>query len=242
VTPSHPSVTGPPVALKETCRVAGGVVPLWPYHRARLAGGGCPDALLAELDGRVASAGAAWANARTRRARLTVVVAPGGDCSVEVEQRLSSLDVIGGLVAVRVDIAEPPPLPRPAAKPADRSWWDAMHRIAEKSGGHQAVLVTSDGMVADGSTACVWIAEGGRLITPPTPHAIPGVSRTYLLESATHACLAAFVEPIAWERYTAADEAFFTNAFGGTAPVRGRGGPIFSAVKGLFDDVWRAGT
>ena len=215
-----------------------GVVPLWPYHRARLAGGGCPNALLARVDARVAEAAAAWADAPTRRARLTVIVGPGDDVAVDVAQRLSSLDVVGGPVAARVDVDTPPPLPARAAKPADRSWWDAAHRVAEAAGGHQAVIVTPDGLVADGSTACVWIAEAGVLTTPPTPHAIPGVSRAFVVDSVVRVGIVARIEPITWERFAAADEAFLTNAFGGAAPVRGRAGSLFSAVRGLFDEVW----
>ena len=230
--------SGPPVALKETCRVAAGSVPLWPYHRARLASGGCSEALLATVDARVAEAAAAWANALTRRARLTVVVDPDGEIAVDIAQRLSSLDVIGGLVAVRVDVDEQPPLPVNPAKPADRSWWDAAQRIAEKAGGHQAVLVMRDGLVADGSTSCIWIVEDGDLVTPPTPHAVPSVSRAFVRAVASSVGLRQRIEPIAWERFASAEEAFFSNAFGGVAPVRGRAGVVFSAVKGLFAEVW----
>jgi anthranilate/para-aminobenzoate synthase component I/branched-subunit amino acid aminotransferase/4-amino-4-deoxychorismate lyase len=228
-----------PVALKETCRVANGAVPLWPYHRARLAGGGCGPALLDAVEAAVSAAAAEWAAAPTRRARLTVVVEPGGAFEVEVAQRLSSLDVVGGLTVARVDVADAPPLPADPAKPADRAWWDAAHHAAERGGAHQAALVDPAGLVVDGSTACVWIVEGGTLVTPPAPPAIPSVSRAFVLANAERAGLTIRVEPISWLRFEAADEAFFTNAFGGAAAVRGRSGEVFSAVKGLFDEAWR---
>jgi branched-subunit amino acid aminotransferase/4-amino-4-deoxychorismate lyase len=230
---------GPPVALKETCRAVAGSVPLWRYHRARLAAGGCSEELLAAVDSRVAEAAAEWAAAPTRRARLTVVVSPDGSVAVDVSQRLSSLDVVGGLIAVRVDIDVAPPLPPGPAKPADRSWWDVAHRAAAAAGGHEAVLVSCDGNVVDGSTAAVWIAEDGALITPPAPPAIPSVSRAFVLASAERAGLSARVEPVSWERFEGADEAFFSNAFGGAAAVRGRAGATFSATRRLFDEVWR---
>ena len=96
----------------------------------------------------------------------------------------------------------------------------------------------TDGSVVDGSTAAVWIAEGGVFFTPPAPPAIPSVSVAYVCARAAAAGLDARVEQLSWERFEAGDEAFFTNAFGGAAPVRGRGGAGFSAVKALFDGVW----
>jgi len=224
--------------LKETCRAVGGSVALWPWHRARLEHGGVPATQLALAETRVAAAAAEWADAPTRRARLTLVAAPDGDVRVEVSQRLSSLDVVGGLLAARVDVGELPPLPVPAAKPADRSWWDAVHKRAAALGAHQAVLVGADGTVVDGSTAAIWIAEGSALFTPPAPPAIPSVSVAFVAAQALRAGLDVRVETLTWERFEAADEAFFTNAFGGAAPVRGRVGARFEAVRSLFVEAW----
>lgn len=231
----------PEVALKETCRVAGGRVPLWPWHRARLERGGVSAGLLAEADERVVEAAAVWADAPTRRARLTLVVDPDGGVAVVVAQRLSSLDVPNGPIAARVDIAEPPPVPELPAKPADRSWWDHAHKRAAALGAHQAILVAADGLIADGSTSAVWIAEGGVLATPPAPPAVPSVSVAFVLEQAWRTGLEVRVEPIAWRRFETAEEAFLTNAFGGAAPVRGRGGELFTRVAELFAEAWRVG-
>lgn len=229
----------PAVALRETCRVTRGAVALWPYHRARLATGGVAPELLDAIEARVVSAAAEWTDAATRRARLTVVAYPDGTSDVEVAQRLSSLDVVGGIVAARVDVEQPPPIPGRPAKPADRAYWDATHHAAEATKAHQAVLVGPHGAVIDGSTSCVWIVERGVLLTPPAPPAIPSVSCAFVLAHADRLGVPVRIEPFTWERFERADEAFFTNAFGGAAPVRGRGGPVFSAVKGLFDEVWR---
>ena len=229
----------PAVALHETCRIAGGRVPLWPYHRARLAAGGTGEVSLREADELVSCAASAWAGAPTRRGRLTVDVSPDGHVSVAVDRRLSSLDVPNGPVAIRVDVDALPQLPPGPAKPADRSYWDEPHRLAEAAGGHQAVIVAPDGTVIDGSTATIWIAENGVVVTPHAPLAIPGVGRAFVLENASGAGVSISVEAISWERFEAADEAFLTNAFGGAVPVRGRSGPVFSAVRELFDDAWR---
>jgi branched-subunit amino acid aminotransferase/4-amino-4-deoxychorismate lyase len=230
----------PDVALKETCRAVGGRVPLWPWHRARLEAGGVPGELLALADERVAQAAAGWAGVATRRARLTLVITPQGAATVDAAQRLSSLDVPNGPLVARVDVADLPPVPTPAAKPADRSWWDDAHRCAKALGAHQAALVDPDGRIIDGSTAAIWIAENGVLFTPPAPPAIPSVSVAFVRAQAKRAGLDVRVEPVNWQRFEAADEAFLTNAFGGAAPVRGRGGELFSDVTGLFAEVWAA--
>lgn len=226
------------VALKETCRVVGGQVPLWSWHRARLAGAGVAPAALDSAEQAVRQAAAEWEGAPTRRARLTLVLAPDGHAEVQIAQTLSSLDVIGGPLAVRIDVAEQPPLPTPPGKPADRSWWDAAHKQAEALGAHQAVLVAADGTVVDGSTAAVWIAEGGVLYTPPAPPAIPSVSVAFVRAQARRAGLDIRMEPVTWERFRAAEEAFLTNAFGGAVAVRGRGGALFARVAELFDEAW----
>lgn len=231
-------MNAPHPALKETCRVAHGRVPLWPWHHARLEGGGVGAATLALAEERVEAAAAEWAHAPTRRVRLTLVVAPDGAVRVDVAQRLSSLDVPNSPKVARVDVAEAPPIPARPAKPADRSWWDAAHRRAAGLGAHQAVLVAADGVVIDGSTAAIWIAEPGALVTPPSPPAIPSVAVAFVRAQAVRAGLDVRVEPITWQRFEAADEAFLTNAFGGAAAVRGRGGEQFERVAALFAEVW----
>jgi hypothetical protein len=40
----------PKQALRETCRVIAGRIPLWPYHRARLVAGGCTGAVLVQVE------------------------------------------------------------------------------------------------------------------------------------------------------------------------------------------------
>ncbi len=230
----------PAVALRETCRVVAGRVPLWPYHRQRLTAGGCGSVLLDDADVRVKAAAAEWSAAPGSRARLTATVSPRGEVGVSVKQKLSSLDVPGGPVPVRVDVSELPALPRGAAKPAEREWWDEAQRQATAQGGHQAVLVGPDGAIVDGGTASVWVVEGARLVTPPAPPAVAGVARAFLLASADTALFEITVEPVSWERFEAADEAFATNAFGGPVAFRDRGGPTLERVTELFARVWRA--
>ncbi|MGV8084387.1 MAG: aminotransferase class IV [Coriobacteriia bacterium] len=215
-----------------------GRVPLWEFHRARLSAGGCGEATLALAEARALSAATEWTGAPTRRARLTLLVQPDGAVTARVARRLSSLDVPRGPIVARVDVAMAPPLPPGPAKPADRSAYDEAYRLARSLGAHQALLVGPDGLVIDGSSATVWIAENGVLITPPAPSAVPGVGRAFVLARAEACGLRVHVEAVSWERFEAADEAFLTNAYGGAVPVRSRGGALGAEVAAMFAEVW----
>jgi branched-subunit amino acid aminotransferase/4-amino-4-deoxychorismate lyase len=237
-----------PYGLAETCRVVGGGIPLWHYHRARLLRGGCPSELATRVEALALAEASRWADSPSKRVRLGVTIEPDGELSVVSGVHLSSLDVVNDPVAARVELADvatasqpAPPLPSGAAKPADRSWWDAAQRLAKRSGGHQAIIVGADGSIVDGGTATVWIAEDDRLVTPPSPPAVGGVARAFVLDAAARQGLSVAVEQFAWERFEAAEEAFLTNAFAGAVGVRGRGGTQYEAVRALFSAVWSAG-
>jgi branched-subunit amino acid aminotransferase/4-amino-4-deoxychorismate lyase len=227
-------------ALRETCRVVDGRIPLWPYHRSRLAAGGCSETVLDDVEVRALAAAAEWDHAESPRVRLSITVSPDAAVAIDVRRRLSTLDVPGGPVCVRVDVAGAPDLPAGAAKPADRSWWDEAQRRARLEGGHQAVITGPRGRIVDGGTATVWIAEGPVLITPPAPPAVAGVARAFLIQAAPDAHIRVEVEPVTWRRFERADEVFLTNALAGAAPVRDRGGMVYRAVAQLFEEMWRA--
>lgn len=230
----------PIVPLRETCRVVGGRIPLWPYHYARLKAGGCSGGVLARADEVALTAAAEWEGSGSPRVRLSITVGRDGEVAVDARRKLSSLDVPNGPLAARVDLPDHPDLPPGAAKPADREWWDEAQRAARLEGGHQAIVVDTAERVVDGGTATVWIAEGPTLVTPPAPPAVAGAARSFLLRRAGGINLSVTVEPVSWHRFEAADEAFLTNAFGGAVAIRGRGGYLFKAVEELFEEMWRS--
>jgi branched-subunit amino acid aminotransferase/4-amino-4-deoxychorismate lyase len=197
--------------------------------------------VLDDVEVRALEAAAEWDDTESPRVRLSITVSDDAGVAVDVRRRLSSLDVPNGPECVRIDVATVPDLPAGAAKPADRAWWDEAQRRARLEGGHQAVIVGPDGCVIDGGSATVWIAEGPVLVTPPAPPAVAGVARAFLIQAAPDAHIRVEVGPLTWERFEQADEAFLTNAFGGVAPVRGRGGMVVRAVGALFEEMWRAG-
>jgi branched-subunit amino acid aminotransferase/4-amino-4-deoxychorismate lyase len=217
-----------------------GRVPLWQYHRQRLASGGCGEAVLRAADAAMQREASGWTGPHSSRLRLTLVVTPDGRIDARVQRRLSSLDVPGGPTAVVVEADGAAPLPSGAAKPADRTWWDDAQRRAHALGGDQAIIVSSDGTVIDGGTSSVWVVIGGALCTPPSPDAVAGVARAFLLDACARAGVPARVEAFDAAALGGADELFLTNAFAGAVAVRGRGGRVFAAVAEEFAGLWEA--
>lgn len=214
----------PPVALRETCRVTGGRVPLLAYHLARLAAGGCGPTQLAAVRARVSRviAETPGSGVARRARRLAITAYPDGTVSAELTGDASSLDVPGGPRLELVSVAVPPALPPAAAKPADRSAWDeAQSRAGAAS---QAVLVTTDGRLVDGATATVWVRRGSELLTPPSPPAVAGVAREVVFDIAGACGLGVSEAPLTAADLDSAAEVFFTNAYGGVVPAHGSGG------------------
>jgi branched-chain amino acid aminotransferase len=216
------------VALRETCRVVHGRVPLIARHLARLSAGGCGPTVLARVRAVVAEATDAFGSAEY--GRLSVTVQPTGEVTAHVTAAASSLDVPGDPVPYPV-VCAPPRLPAGAAKPADRAPWDDAQRQAFEAGGHQAVLVDARGSVIDGATASVWVRIGQRLLTPPAPPAIDGVGRGVVLDFAAECGYSAEETDFSVDLLTHADEVFFSNGLAGVVSARGRGGPASAALR-----------
>jgi para-aminobenzoate synthetase / 4-amino-4-deoxychorismate lyase len=228
-------VTGdgiPPVALRETCRVTGGRVPLLPYHLSRLAAGGCGPSTLARVRLAVDEA-LAQADPAAAYGRLAVTVTPDGDVTAACSETPSSLQVEGGPVVVPVVAASLPGLPPGAAKPADREVWDAAQRTAGPAA--QAVLVRPDGTLIDGATASVWVRRGDTLLTPPAPPAVAGVAREAVFDLASGCGFEAAEASLTLADLGDAEEVFFTNAVAGVVGARGRGGPAVVTLAGAFE-------
>jgi para-aminobenzoate synthetase/4-amino-4-deoxychorismate lyase len=211
--------TPPPVALRETMRVAHGRAALLDRHLARLASGGAGPGTLARVRAQVAEQ-LASPKAQGAYARLGVTVTPDGEVAAGLTLAPSSLDVPGGPIIVPITVAEKPALPPHAAKPAARRYWDRAHREAKRQGAHQALLVTADGELIDGSTATVWLLHGHTLSTPPAPPAVAGVMRELVLDRAAAHGLSAVEARLTLAEYESADEVWLSNAVGGFVRAR----------------------
>ncbi|MBI5231322.1 MAG: chorismate-binding protein [Coriobacteriales bacterium] len=222
----------PAVALRETCRVAHGRVPLLDRHLARLAAGGCGPSTLARTSAAVSEA---LAESDREATRLSITVTPDGTVTVATSDAPSSLDVPGGVRTAFVEVAEAPALPPGAAKPADRGAWDAAQDIAHAEGADIALLVGPDGSVIDGATSSVWVRTGERLLTPPAPPALDGVARGVIFDVAPSLGYQAGEVRLTRSDIETADEVFLSNAYGGVAAVRGRGGASTDALAAAFE-------
>ena len=120
----------------------------------------------------------------------------------------------------------------------------AARQEAERAGDHDALFVSSDGTVLEGTTANVWSREGDDLCTPTLELGIlPGVTRAALLEVAAAEGTTVLEGAFPLERLLAADEAFVSSSIREVMPVveidghsigDGRPGPAAAALqKGL---------
>lgn len=224
----------PEQALRETIRLQNGAIPLLDRHLARLAAGGCDAVTVAAARDEAMRSASEWTGAY---GRLTLVVASDGEVLGEVTADPSTICVPGGprVALVESDI---PQLPPGGAKPADRSFWDLSLDIARGRGADVAVLVDSDGHLIDGSQATVWLAIGLQILTPPSPPALAGVSRSVVFEIAPGFGLEAVETMLGVDDYERAQEVFLTTAVAGAVAVRDRGGPVSDAFVRVFEGLF----
>ena len=222
-------------ALRETARVQDGRVPLLEHHLARLAAGGCDGELVGRIRTRMRDAAAEWPEPY---GRMQMLVETDGRFSTDVSDRPSTISIPGGPVAVLVE-TDIPRLPPGAAKPADRSAWDAALALAQDAGGDVAVLVDHEEHLIDGSQATIWLLLGDRLLTPPSPPALAGVSRAVVFDVAPELGIVAEEEVLEPDDYERAEEAAFSTAVAGVIAMRDRGGPTTDALARRFDELFR---
>jgi branched-chain amino acid aminotransferase len=115
------------------------------------------------------------------------------------------------------------------------------------NGFDEAILLTEDGHVSEGSAANLFIVRDGRLITPPVTESIlEGIVRRVVLQLAGKMGILVQERPIDRSELYRADEIFLTGtAIELTAVLEvdhrgvgdGRLGPIFSRLSAAFADV-----
>lgn len=220
----------PSQALRETIRVQDGHIPLLERHLARLSAGGCSAEVLSAARTRALATAAQWTEPY---GRMTLLVEVDGAVSAQVTDQPSTIDVAGGPTAALIS-SDIPVLPLGAAKPADRSFWDRALHEAQEAGADVALLVDPFGHLIDGSQASVWLVIDDTLVTPPSPPALAGVSRAFVLDLARELGIPAEERPIPASEFNDATEAFFTTAVAGAIAVRDRGGPVSARIAQAF--------
>lgn len=218
-------MNGPGYGLIETMRVRDGRIPFLERHLARL------DRSLRELH-------------LPRPSRdLDALVQPFAETGdavlrVEVQDGRASVTVreLPGLEPPAVITASEPHRPYPH-KTTERACFVTAAEQAARAGADDALLLTPDGLVAEGTVWTLFWWEGDRIRTPALALGIlPGIARTRLLE------LTPQMEEGRYPRAALDGKSLFlTNAVRGAVPIASLDGtpvPVDARVAGLAARFW----
>ena len=116
---------------------------------------------------------------------------------------------------------------------------------AARDGYDEALLLDTDGMVAEGSGENIFIARNGKLFTPELTSALEGITRNTVIKLAEDAGLEVVERRITRDEVYIADEAFFTGTAAEVTPIReldnrtigsGTPGPITKQLQKVYLD------
>lgn len=118
---------------------------------------------------------------------------------------------------------------------------------ALRNGFHEAIALTPDGMVSEGSGQNVFAVEGGALYTPPIDGTLlPGITRATVITLAEDADLRVHVQPLTREVLYTSDELFVCGTASEITPLRsvdrlpvgdGTVGPITRQLQQRYLDI-----
>ena len=118
---------------------------------------------------------------------------------------------------------------------------------ARRQGADEAVLLNSQGFVAEGSASNVFLVKGNELLTPSVQSgALPGITRQVVLELAPAAGLGSKEAEIEPEALSEAGEAFLTSSLKEVMPLTmldgrplgsGRPGPVSKRLRRLYREL-----
>ena len=125
-----------------------------------------------------------------------------------------------GVRAVTSSVRRDPTSPLAGIKSTSRADYVFAALEAHRAGADDALFLTLDGAVSEGTTANVWALAGDRLRTPPLGAAIlAGTTRTWLLAHAAELGLRAEEAMFRPDDLLAADEAFLSSSVAGIVPL-----------------------
>lgn len=116
---------------------------------------------------------------------------------------------------------------------------------ARRSGADDALFLNAELHLTEGTTSNAWIAEDGRVVTPPLAEGLlPGITRQWLLAALPAAGIPVTEEIIDRTRLAGAAEVFLSGTVKGIMPVtavdgepvgNGRPGPVSARAAALYD-------
>jgi branched-chain amino acid aminotransferase len=117
---------------------------------------------------------------------------------------------------------------------------------ATREGYDEALLLDTNGFVAEGAGENLFIVRDGRLYEPQMVSGLIGITRRSVIELAADLGLTVTAIPMTRDDVYLADEAFFTGTAAEVTPIReldgraigaGKRGPITEKIQNLFFDV-----
>lgn len=119
-------------------------------------------------------------------------------------------------------------------------------REALKDGYDEAVLLDTDGYVAEGSGENIFIVRNGMIKTPPLTAILEGITRDSIIKLAQEQGVRLVEERFTRDELYIADEAFFTGTAAEITPIReadnrkigaGKPGPVTQKIQAAFFDI-----
>lgn len=113
------------------------------------------------------------------------------------------------------------------------------------NGYDEALLLDTDGYVAEGSGENIFIIKQGKIFTPDLTACLEGISRASVIELAGEVGIPVIEKRITRDEVYCADEAFFTGTAAEVTPIReldnrmigdGKRGPITTQIQSMFFD------
>ena len=117
---------------------------------------------------------------------------------------------------------------------------------AMEAGYEEALMLDSEGFVAEGSGECFFLVRDGKLITPPNDNSLESITQATVLELAKDLGIEVERRRITRDEVYIADEAFFTGTAAEITPVKeldariignGSRGPITEKIQNAYFDV-----
>ena len=117
---------------------------------------------------------------------------------------------------------------------------------ATRDGYDEALLLDTEGFVAEGAGENLFIVKDGQLVEPEMVSGLTGITRATVIELARDLGLGVASRPMTRDDVYLADEAFFTGTAAEITPIReldgrtigaGRRGPVTERIQTLFFDV-----
>jgi branched-chain amino acid aminotransferase len=117
---------------------------------------------------------------------------------------------------------------------------------ATREGYDEALLLDTQGFVAEGAGENLFIVKDGEVIEPELVSGLTGITRATVMELARDLGLTVSARPMTRDDVYLADEAFFTGTAAEVTPIReldgrtigaGRRGPVTEKIQTLFFDV-----